>query len=94
MPAITDISRTGSSGLSRYTAPECAPTSSIIAASASDSTGLPTGALVAAGACAGPGASDTPTTSSYGRASHPRLKAPSRGRATHGERLLYARGLP
>lgn len=49
-------------GERRYTAPEWACTSSISAASVSDSSGRPTGARVPADACP----SDTPTTSSRG----------------------------
>ncbi|XES01177.1 hypothetical protein HEP87_62490 [Streptomyces sp. S1D4-11] len=43
MPAMTAISSTGSSGVSRYTAPEWAWTSSSSEASVSDSSGRPTG---------------------------------------------------
>ncbi|GAA1416586.1 hypothetical protein GCM10009601_09070 [Streptomyces thermospinosisporus] len=66
-PAITAISSTGWSGESRYTAPEWACTSSIIEASVKESSGRPTGARTLAGACADD-CSDTPTTSSHGRA--------------------------
>lgn len=68
MPAMTAISSTASSGVSRYTAPEWAWTDSIIEASVSDSSGSPTGVRRPAGACTDPCQSDTPTTSSQGRA--------------------------
>ncbi|MGN5381590.1 hypothetical protein ACQ4WX_44315 [Streptomyces lasalocidi] len=60
MPACTAISRTGRSGLSRYTAPEWARTSSIIEARASDSTGRAATVSSAAGTGPEPGPSDTP----------------------------------
>ncbi len=97
-PATTAISSTGSSAASRYTAPECACTSSIIDASASDSSGRPTRVRAAVGAWADVCPSDTPTTSSPLTASHgpepsaahrnraPGLKSPPSRSFAHGER--------
>lgn len=86
-PAITAISSTGSSAASRYTAPECACTSSSIEASASDRSGRPTRVRAAAGAWADVCPSDTPTTSSAGpRDGSQGFKSPSSRPDAHGER--------
>lgn len=71
-PAITAISSTGSPGVSRYTAPECACTSSMSVARVRESNGRPTGSGAARDG--GPDACqwDTPTTSTLGHAKEPR----------------------
>ncbi|MDQ0956925.1 hypothetical protein QFZ66_000803 [Streptomyces sp. B4I13] len=84
-PAITAISRTVPSPGRRYTAPECAPTASIIEVSARESSGRPPGAHTVAGAwpevCSG-----TPTTSSPGVARMSGSKSAPCRRDAHGER--------
>ena len=83
-PAITAISSTGSSGASRYTAPECACTSSMRAARAGESSGRPAGAGETRGACPYACQSVKATTSSLGHTKEsggPRFPGPDGSRA-------------
>src|SRR5690606_16422190 len=91
-PAMTAISSTGWSAESRYTAPERACTSSIIAASDSDSSGRPTGARTPDGPCAEDCPSDTPPTSSPGPAPRRGPHSPPYGVLAHDERRGKAAG--